>query len=102
MENMWGPVKIPADWLIVRVLKEDIKMRKFINRVTAVPLTFMDCPETQAATTITGTIDSGDMNWGSSTMTRCKYIHVRSDAASMRHTVMVDDPQFVPHYLFKS
>ena len=28
-----------------------------------------------------------DMNWNPSPETRCKYIHVRSDAASMRHTV---------------
>ncbi len=28
-------------------------------------------------------------------MTRCKSIRVRSDAASMRHTVMLNDPQFM-------
>ena len=28
-----------------------------------------------------------DMNWNPSPETRCKYVHVSSDAASMRHTV---------------
>ena len=27
------------------------------------------------------------MNWQPPPVTRCKYVHVRSDAASMRHTV---------------
>ena len=37
-----------------------------------------------------------DMNWNPSPETRCKYIHVRSDAASMRHTVSGNRSHFMP------
>ncbi len=37
-----------------------------------------------------------DMNWRPSPETRCKYVHVRSDAASLRHTVSGNGLQFIP------
>jgi hypothetical protein len=36
-----------------------------------------------------------DMNWRLLLETRCKYIHVRSNAASMRHTVSSNSLQFM-------
>ena len=36
------------------------------------------------------------MNWDPLPETRCKYIHVRSDAASMRHTVSGNGSHFMP------
>ena len=36
------------------------------------------------------------MNWDPLPETRCKYIHVRSDAASMRHTVSGNESHFMP------
>ena len=36
------------------------------------------------------------MNWNLSSETRCKYVHVRSDAASMRHTVSGNRSHFMP------
>jgi hypothetical protein len=37
-----------------------------------------------------------DMEWTPSPETRCKYVHVRSDAASMRHTVSGDGVHSMP------
>jgi hypothetical protein len=37
-----------------------------------------------------------DMNWKLLPETRCKYVHVRSDAASMRHTVSGNEFHSMP------
>ena len=37
-----------------------------------------------------------DINWILSLETRCEYVHVRSNAESMRHTVSNDSIQLMP------
>ncbi len=76
-----------------------LQPQNYLYDVVVVPLTIMNYPETQAAKTIAGSIESAGMNLET---VHLDTLYVHSDAASMRHTVVLNGLQFIPRYLSKS
>ena len=88
--------------LIKRLMVTHLKLRRaaclsvFYIIKHCCPVNFSELPAIITLSRIVYIYNIRDINWNPLPETRCKYVHVRSNAASMRHTVSGDEFHSMP------